>query len=66
MISCELSFKMGANEQTNLIKIGEVCQGSWELTENYGYNEISIALSIKNCLILSSDGAGTRYSTGSE
>jgi hypothetical protein len=34
MISCELSFKTGANEQTNLVKMGEVCQGKWELTEN--------------------------------
>jgi hypothetical protein len=34
MISCELSFKMAANEQTYLVKMGEVYQVNLELMEN--------------------------------
>ena len=34
MISCELSFKTGANEQTNLVEMGEVYQEKLYLTEN--------------------------------
>lgn len=34
MISCELSFKMAANEQTNLVEMGEVYQEKLNLTEN--------------------------------
>ncbi len=34
MISCELSFKMAAKEQTETLKISEVNQGNRELTEN--------------------------------